>query len=85
MGSGALDLKGLSGRNQGFAFEQAPEAFNFVFGPVGEVGQGAEVCFPALAPSFAEEDGGPGATVGDDVDIHVINIYVFLYVINMFF
>ena len=38
--------------------------------PVGEVGQGALHGFLALAPTFAEEDGGAGVAVGDGFDVH---------------
>jgi hypothetical protein len=36
---------------------------------VGEVSQGALAGFRALAPAFAEEDGGRGVAVGDGFDI----------------
>ena len=39
-------------------------------GPVGEVGQGALAGFLALAEGLAEEDGGRGVAVGNDVDVH---------------
>ena len=38
--------------------QEAAEGFDFLWGPVGEVGQGAFEGFGAIAPTFAEEDGG---------------------------
>src|ERR1035437_8278193 len=51
---------------------QAPKAegINLLFGPVGEVGQGALEGLRAFAPTLAEEDGGRGAAIGDGLDVH---------------
>ena len=58
------------GRNQRLIAQHAAQGFDLVLGPIGEVGQGALAGFLALAPAFAQEDGGRGVAVGDDVDVH---------------
>jgi hypothetical protein len=50
--------------------QQAAEGINLLFGPVGEVGQGALEGLRAFAPTLAEEDGGRGAAIGDGLDVH---------------
>ena len=62
--------KQIVGRDQGFVAQQATEALDFLWRPGGKVGQGALAGFVALAPAFAEEDGGRGVAVGDDGDVH---------------
>ena len=57
-------------RDQGLVAQQAAQGFDFLLGPVGEVGQGALAGLGALASAFAQEDGGRGVAVGDDIDIH---------------
>src|SRR5450759_4144984 len=56
--------------DQGLVLQQAAEGFYLLFGPVGEVGQGALEGLRAFAPTFAEEDGGRGVAIGDGLDVH---------------
>src|SRR6266704_3541396 len=64
---GAQILRG----DQGLVAQQAAKGFDFLLGPIGEIGQGALAGFVAFAPAFAEEDGGWGIAIGDGGDIHV--------------
>jgi hypothetical protein len=56
--------------DQGFVLQETAEGFDFLFGPMGEVGQGALMGNRAFAPAFAEEDSGRGVAIGDCVDVH---------------
>jgi hypothetical protein len=56
--------------DQGFVLQETAESFDFLFGPMGEVGQGALMGNRAFAPAFAEEDSGRGVAIGDCVDVH---------------
>ena len=68
--------------DQGLVAEQAAEGFDFFLGPMGEVGQGALAGFVAIAPAFAEEDGGRGVTVGDDGDVHALTKSHYTFTVN---
>src|SRR5215469_17308819 len=70
VGQDLLGGEQIVGRDQGFVAQQATEGLDFLWGPGGKVGQGALAGFVALAPAFAEEDGGRGVAVGDDGDVH---------------
>jgi hypothetical protein len=59
------------GRDQGFVAQQAAEGLDFLLRPGGEVSQGALAGFVALAPAFAEEDGGRGVAVGNEGDVQL--------------
>jgi len=75
--------------DQGFVLQEAAEGFDFLFGPMGEVGQGALVGNRAFAPAFAEEDSGRGVAIGDGVDVHgsivhkLLSIYKHNYITYM--
>src|SRR6266566_7010244 len=60
-------------RDQALVAQDATEVFDFFFGPIGEIGQGALAGFLSLAPGLAEEHGRRGVAVGDDVDVHGCN------------
>src|SRR6516162_9862771 len=70
VGQGLSGGEQIVGGDQGFVAQQAAEALDFLWRPGGKVGQGALTGFVALAPAFAEEDGGRGVAVGDDGDVH---------------
>ena len=70
MGQGLSGGKQIVGGDQGFVAQQATEGLDFLRRPGGKVGQGALASFVALAPAFAEEDGGRGVAVGNDGDVH---------------
>src|ERR1700693_6574050 len=78
VGKSLLGAKEILRRDQRFIPQQAAQGLNFIFGPVGEVGQGALVGFVALAPAFAEEDGGRGSAVGDGFDVHGNTIHKYV-------
>jgi hypothetical protein len=67
---GFLRGEQILGRDQALVAQQAAEGFDFLLGPSGEIGQGALAGFVPFAPGFAEEDGGRGVAVGDDIDVH---------------
>src|SRR5216683_2115311 len=54
---------------ESFVAQQAAQGFDFVWGPVGEVGQSALAGFAAFAPAFAEEDGGGRVAIGDGMPV----------------
>ena len=60
--------------DEGLVLQEAAEGFDFLFGPMGEVGQGAFEGLRAFAPTFAEEDGGRGVAIGHGLDVHGIII-----------
>ena len=62
-------LKRSWGGDQHLAAQHAAQGFDLGRRPIGEVGQGALKGFFAFAPALAEEDGGPGVTVGDGFDV----------------
>ena len=70
VGQRAFDCEGVTGGDQGLVLEGASQALDFVCGPIGEIGEGALADFFAVAPAFAQEDGGAGVTIGDGLDIH---------------
>src|SRR5260370_5602786 len=70
VGHGSAGGEQVLGGNQGFVAEEATKVFDFVFGPIGEVGQGAFEDFVALTEAFAQQDGGRGVAVGDGFDVH---------------
>ena len=59
-----------AGGDQGLVLEDASQALDFVCGPIGEIGEGAFADFFAVAPAFAQEDGGAGVAVGDGLNVH---------------
>ena len=67
---GFLRGEPILGRDQALVAQQAAEGFDFLLGPIGEIGQGALARFIPFAPGFAEEDGGRGVAVGHDIDVH---------------
>src|SRR6516225_3413011 len=70
VGQGALDLQGIGERDQGLSFEDAAEGIDLSGGPVGEIREGALDDFLAHPRGLAEEHGGRGVAIGDDVDVH---------------
>ena len=70
VGAGTHDVEGVVACDERFVLEQPAQHFDFLPRPLGEVVEGAFFDFPALAPAFAQEDGGRGVTVGDGFDEH---------------
>src|SRR5437588_8199882 len=70
VGQSLLCGEQIVGRDQGLVVQQATEGLDFLWGPIGEVGQSALKGFVAFAPALAEEDGGRGVAVGDGLDVH---------------
>jgi hypothetical protein len=70
MGESLVGAEQILRGDQGFVLQQAAEGFDFLLGPMGEVGQGALEGLRAFAPAFAEEDGGRGVAIGDGFDVH---------------
>ena len=66
----AFDDEDLLGADQRLVFEHAAQSLELGRGPVGEIGQGAFAYALALAPAFAQQDGGARVAVGDGLDIH---------------
>jgi hypothetical protein len=61
--------------------QEAAEGLDLVLGPMREIGERTLVGLFALAPAFAEEDGGRGVAVGDDLDVH--GIYYAYYIMHI--
>jgi hypothetical protein len=53
------------------AMQNLAEGFDFIDGPMGEIGDGAVVDLAVFAEALAEEDGGRGVAIGDGSDVHV--------------
>jgi hypothetical protein len=64
VGKGFLGGEQLLRRDRRLVAQQAAEGFDFCLRQMGEVGEGALADFRALAPAFAEQDGGRGVAVG---------------------
>lgn len=60
----------VAGTDERLVAQQPAQGINLVLRPVGEVGQGAFADLLALAPAFAEQDGGRGGAVGNGFDVH---------------
>ena len=58
VGAGAGDGEGVLGCDEGLVLEHAAQGLDLGGGPFGEVGDGALLDLSALAPAFAQEDGG---------------------------
>ena len=76
VGESFLRAEQILRRDQRLIAQEAAESFDFLFGPMGEISQGALVGFAAFPVAFAEEDGGRGVAVGDGCYIHVYNISI---------
>ena len=71
VGFGTHDVEGVvEAGHRGAALEQHAQALDERRGPFGEVGEGAFLDLAALAPAFAQEDGGRRVAVGDGFDVH---------------
>jgi hypothetical protein len=70
VGSGALNLEGGGGGDEGLAFEEAAEGVDLGGGPSGKIGEGSFNDTAIKTRGFAEEDGGRGVAVGDGLDVH---------------
>ena len=72
VGQGADDVKGVMEGDVGGggAFEEAAQGVNEVGREFGEVGKGAFSDLAVFPEGLAQEDGGRGVAVGDDVYIH---------------
>ena len=70
VGKRLVGLKQVIWGNQRLIAEKATESFDFLRGPVGEVGQGAFLDFSAFAMAFAEKHRGWGVAVGNTFDVH---------------
>ena len=71
VGPRANDVEGVvEAGHRGAALEQHAQALDQRRGPFGEVGEGAFPDLAALAPAFAQEDGGRRAAVWDGFDVH---------------
>ena len=70
VGPGASDSGGVGQVGGGrAALEDLAEGFDFVGGPVGEVGEGAVADLAVVAKAFAQQDGWRGVTVTDNRDV----------------
>ena len=67
---GIGDGEGLVGADEGLVAEELAEGVDLGGRPGGEVGEGALADLGALAPAFAEEDGGRGVAIGDGLHVH---------------
>ena len=67
---GGADFKQGVARNQSFALENPSDRLDLIHWQRGEVGEGAFADASALAVGLAQQDGGRGGAVGDDVDVH---------------
>ena len=70
MGPGTNDVEGLVAADKGLVPQEASQGCYVLLGLGGEVGDGAFPDLAVLALSFAQEDGGRGVAVGNDVDVH---------------
>lgn len=70
VGHGTFDAKDLVDGKQPYPAQDKPERLDSLIVPIREIGQGLlDGPFP-FPPSPAEQNGGAGATVGDDLNIH---------------
>jgi hypothetical protein len=66
----ADDFHRLGGGQQFVAAQHGAELLNALGGPAGQVGEGAVLGLAGLAITLPQQDGGWGASVGDDGHIH---------------
>ena len=70
VGEGAFDDEELIRVNERDVLEDEAETLDLVPRPAGDVSDSAFADAFALSPAFAQEDGGAGIAVGDNVDVH---------------
>ncbi len=70
VGEAAHAGEGFFGGDEAVAAEDAADGFDGGVGELGEVGEGALPAAARVAAGLAEEDGGRGIAVGDDINIH---------------
>ena len=56
--------------DEGLVAKQSPQGLDLLSRPVREISQSTLEGLFAFPPTFAEEDGGRGVTIGDAFDVH---------------